>query len=178
MRVDVQTRHRAGAFACPDPGFEAGSHRAGAAGAGVLAAPAVSTLTSALCPQCTCGGVLRGSGNQRVGAIVNTIGYYVVGLPIGISLMFATGLGVVGKPRGWEFHGRSRRLCTRRGSGALELPRSFWAPRKTEPVGERQGGGLRGGCTCPRATPAPGLSPGHRDPHHLSHPVLWQVGRG
>uniref|UniRef100_A0A8D1NCZ9 Multidrug and toxin extrusion protein n=1 Tax=Sus scrofa TaxID=9823 RepID=A0A8D1NCZ9_PIG len=55
---------------------------------------AVSHLFEGLA--CTCGGVLRGSGNQRVGAIVNTIGYYVVGLPIGISLMFATGLGVVG----------------------------------------------------------------------------------
>uniref|UniRef100_A0A2K6BWG1 Multidrug and toxin extrusion protein n=1 Tax=Macaca nemestrina TaxID=9545 RepID=A0A2K6BWG1_MACNE len=42
------------------------------------------------------GGVLRGSGNQKVGAIVNTVGYYVVGLPIGITLMFATKLGVMG----------------------------------------------------------------------------------
>ncbi|XP_006877495.1 PREDICTED: multidrug and toxin extrusion protein 1 [Chrysochloris asiatica] len=45
---------------------------------------------------CTCGGILRGSGNQKVGAIVNAIGYYVVGLPIGISLMFAANLGVIG----------------------------------------------------------------------------------
>uniref|UniRef100_H0XCY6 Multidrug and toxin extrusion protein n=2 Tax=Otolemur garnettii TaxID=30611 RepID=H0XCY6_OTOGA len=45
---------------------------------------------------CTCGGILRGSGNQKVGAIVNAIGYYVVGLPIGIALMFATKLGVIG----------------------------------------------------------------------------------
>nr|XP_003807323.2 multidrug and toxin extrusion protein 1 isoform X1 [Pan paniscus] len=55
---------------------------------------AVSHLFEALA--CTSGGVLRGSGNQKVGAIVNTIGYYVVGLPIGIVLMFATTLGVMG----------------------------------------------------------------------------------
>ncbi|XP_001144887.2 multidrug and toxin extrusion protein 1 isoform X4 [Pan troglodytes] len=55
---------------------------------------AVSHLFEALA--CTSGGVLRGSGNQKVGAIVNTIGYYVVGLPIGIVLMFSTTLGVMG----------------------------------------------------------------------------------
>uniref|UniRef100_A0A8C9DTY3 Multidrug and toxin extrusion protein n=1 Tax=Prolemur simus TaxID=1328070 RepID=A0A8C9DTY3_PROSS len=55
---------------------------------------AVSHLFEALA--CTCGGILRGSGNQKIGAIVNAIGYYVVGLPIGIALMFATKLGVVG----------------------------------------------------------------------------------
>ena len=51
--------------------------------------------TGALLP---CGGVLRGTGNQKVGAIVNAIGYYVIGLPIGITLMFAAKLGVIGKP--------------------------------------------------------------------------------
>lgn len=55
---------------------------------------AVSHLFEALA--CTCGGVLRGTGNQKVGAIVNAIGYYVIGLPIGISLMFVAKLGVIG----------------------------------------------------------------------------------
>ncbi|XP_011810415.1 PREDICTED: multidrug and toxin extrusion protein 1 [Colobus angolensis palliatus] len=55
---------------------------------------AVSHLFEALA--CTSSGVLRGSGNQKVGAIVNTVGYYMVGLPIGITLMFATKLGVMG----------------------------------------------------------------------------------
>ncbi|XP_021574484.1 multidrug and toxin extrusion protein 1-like [Carlito syrichta] len=55
---------------------------------------AVSYLFEALA--CTCGGILRGSGNQKIGAIVNAIGYYMVGLPIGIALMFATKLGVMG----------------------------------------------------------------------------------
>uniref|UniRef100_A0A2K6BWH3 Solute carrier family 47 member 1 n=1 Tax=Macaca nemestrina TaxID=9545 RepID=A0A2K6BWH3_MACNE len=54
------------------------------------------------------GGVLRGSGNQKVGAIVNTVGYYVVGLPIGITLMFATKLGVMGSG--------TRQFESRRGS--------------------------------------------------------------
>lgn len=49
------------------------------------------------CPQCTSGGILRGTGNQKVGAIVNAVGYYVIGLPIGIALMFAAKLGVIGK---------------------------------------------------------------------------------
>uniref|UniRef100_A0A8C9AJ36 Solute carrier family 47 member 1 n=1 Tax=Prolemur simus TaxID=1328070 RepID=A0A8C9AJ36_PROSS len=61
---------------------------------------AVSHLFEALA--CTCGGILRGSGNQKIGAIVNAIGYYVVGLPIGIALMFATKLGVVGGPEDHE----------------------------------------------------------------------------
>ncbi|XP_016045099.2 multidrug and toxin extrusion protein 1-like isoform X2 [Erinaceus europaeus] len=55
---------------------------------------AVSHLFEGLA--CTSGGILRGSGNQKVGAIVNAIGYYVIGLPIGITLMFAAGLGVIG----------------------------------------------------------------------------------
>uniref|UniRef100_A0A8C5LQ61 Uncharacterized protein n=1 Tax=Leptobrachium leishanense TaxID=445787 RepID=A0A8C5LQ61_9ANUR len=41
-------------------------------------------------------GVMRGTGKQMIGAIVNTVGFYIVGLPIGISLMFAAKLGVIG----------------------------------------------------------------------------------
>uniref|UniRef100_A0A663MCV2 Multidrug and toxin extrusion protein n=1 Tax=Athene cunicularia TaxID=194338 RepID=A0A663MCV2_ATHCN len=44
----------------------------------------------------TCGGVLRGTGKQKLGAIANAIGYYAIGLPIGISLMFAAKMGVLG----------------------------------------------------------------------------------
>ncbi|KAK1331723.1 hypothetical protein QTO34_009697 [Cnephaeus nilssonii] len=55
---------------------------------------AVSHLFEGLA--CTGGGILRGSGNQKVGAVLNAVGYYVIGLPVGISLMFATSLGVVG----------------------------------------------------------------------------------
>ncbi|XP_072326330.1 multidrug and toxin extrusion protein 1-like isoform X2 [Scyliorhinus torazame] len=42
------------------------------------------------------GGVLRGVGKQKLGAIGNLIGFYVIGLPIGISLMFKTKLGIIG----------------------------------------------------------------------------------
>ncbi|XP_003262606.1 multidrug and toxin extrusion protein 1 isoform X2 [Nomascus leucogenys] len=83
---------------------------------------AVSHLFEALA--CTSGGILRGSGNQKVGAIVNTIGYYVVGLPIGIALMFATKLGVMGsgtrqfeskRASEWEF-------CSPSGSASPRVP--------------------------------------------------------
>ncbi|GCB82502.1 hypothetical protein scyTo_0021628, partial [Scyliorhinus torazame] len=43
-----------------------------------------------------CGGVLRGAGKQKLGAIGNLVGYYLIGFPIGISLMFAAKLGVFG----------------------------------------------------------------------------------
>ncbi|XP_077152253.1 multidrug and toxin extrusion protein 2-like isoform X3 [Ranitomeya variabilis] len=42
------------------------------------------------------GGVLRGLGKQSIGAITNAIGYYAIGLPVGISLMFRVKLGIVG----------------------------------------------------------------------------------
>ncbi|XP_038669043.1 multidrug and toxin extrusion protein 1-like [Scyliorhinus canicula] len=45
---------------------------------------------------CVCGGVLRGAGKQKLGAIGNLVGYYLIGFPIGISLMFAAKLGVLG----------------------------------------------------------------------------------
>uniref|UniRef100_A0A8C5Z4M4 Multidrug and toxin extrusion protein n=1 Tax=Marmota marmota marmota TaxID=9994 RepID=A0A8C5Z4M4_MARMA len=44
----------------------------------------------------TCGGVLRGIGKQKIGAILNAIGYYIFGFPIGVSLMFAAKLGIIG----------------------------------------------------------------------------------
>ncbi|XP_056212770.1 multidrug and toxin extrusion protein 2-like isoform X2 [Falco biarmicus] len=44
----------------------------------------------------TCGGVLRGTGKQKMGAIANAISYYAIGLPVGISLMFAAKMGVLG----------------------------------------------------------------------------------
>uniref|UniRef100_A0A803V6U7 Multidrug and toxin extrusion protein n=1 Tax=Ficedula albicollis TaxID=59894 RepID=A0A803V6U7_FICAL len=44
----------------------------------------------------TCGGVLRGTGRQKLGAIANAVGYYTIGFPVGISLMFAAKMGVLG----------------------------------------------------------------------------------
>ncbi|KAL3995894.1 thyrotropin subunit beta [Sarotherodon galilaeus] len=42
------------------------------------------------------GGVVRGVGKQSVGALCNLVGFYFIGLPIGVSLMFAAKMGVVG----------------------------------------------------------------------------------
>ncbi|XP_030600531.1 multidrug and toxin extrusion protein 1-like isoform X1 [Archocentrus centrarchus] len=42
------------------------------------------------------GGIIRGAGKQKVGAICNILGYYGVGFPIGVSLMFAAKLGIKG----------------------------------------------------------------------------------
>ncbi|XP_058490982.1 multidrug and toxin extrusion protein 1 [Solea solea] len=41
-------------------------------------------------------GVIRGSGKQRVGAICNIVGYYGIGFPIGVPLMFTAKLGIKG----------------------------------------------------------------------------------
>ncbi|KAM8879768.1 multidrug and toxin extrusion protein 1-like isoform 2-T2 [Spinachia spinachia] len=42
------------------------------------------------------GGVLRGAGKQLIGALCNLVGYYFIGFPIGVSLMFAANMGIVG----------------------------------------------------------------------------------
>lgn len=40
--------------------------------------------------------MLRGSGQQVMGAVTNFIGFYIFSLPIGISLAFKTNLRVTG----------------------------------------------------------------------------------
>lgn len=45
---------------------------------------------------CVCGGVLRGAGKQKLGAIVNLVGFYLIAFPVGISLMFAGKFGIFG----------------------------------------------------------------------------------
>ncbi|XP_026159421.1 multidrug and toxin extrusion protein 1-like isoform X2 [Mastacembelus armatus] len=42
------------------------------------------------------GGVLRGAGKQLIGAMCNLVGYYFIGVPIGVSLMFVTNMGIIG----------------------------------------------------------------------------------
>ncbi|XP_068122163.1 multidrug and toxin extrusion protein 2-like [Hyperolius riggenbachi] len=44
----------------------------------------------------TCAGILQGTGKQKVGAATSVIGYYFLGLPTGISLMFSAKLGIIG----------------------------------------------------------------------------------
>ncbi|KAK1157538.1 hypothetical protein AOXY_G25244 [Acipenser oxyrinchus oxyrinchus] len=45
---------------------------------------------------CVSGGIVRGVGKQKFGAICNLVGFYVVGLPVGVSFMFAMHMGIVG----------------------------------------------------------------------------------
>jgi len=40
--------------------------------------------------------IIRGTGRQTVGAVILLISYYIVALPVGISLMFATSLQLTG----------------------------------------------------------------------------------
>ncbi|XP_068122161.1 multidrug and toxin extrusion protein 2-like [Hyperolius riggenbachi] len=44
----------------------------------------------------TCGGIMRGTGRVKIGATANVLGYYCIGLPVGITLMFVVKLGVKG----------------------------------------------------------------------------------
>ncbi|KAL5022186.1 hypothetical protein ScPMuIL_001341 [Solemya velum] len=41
-------------------------------------------------------GVIRGTGNQRFGALVNLVAYYMLALPVAVPLMFKTSIGVAG----------------------------------------------------------------------------------
>ncbi|NWY65205.1 S47A1 protein, partial [Erithacus rubecula] len=43
-----------------------------------------------------CGGVLRGIGKQKFGAILNGVSYYGVGLPLAAVLLFVAKIGVIG----------------------------------------------------------------------------------
>jgi MATE family multidrug resistance protein len=44
----------------------------------------------------TCGGVLRGSGLQNIGAMLNFSAYYVIGLPLSMFFCFYLKMGVFG----------------------------------------------------------------------------------
>ncbi|XP_069459710.1 multidrug and toxin extrusion protein 2 isoform X10 [Ovis canadensis] len=51
-------------------------------------------LFDALC--CLYAGVLRGTGRQAFGAVVNAVMYYAIGLPLGVVLTFLVGMGIMG----------------------------------------------------------------------------------
>ncbi|KAI7795688.1 hypothetical protein IRJ41_003186 [Triplophysa rosa] len=42
------------------------------------------------------GGIVRGAGKQAIGALCNNVGYYLVGFPIGVYLMFIVNMGIMG----------------------------------------------------------------------------------
>ncbi|XP_037348698.1 multidrug and toxin extrusion protein 2 isoform X2 [Talpa occidentalis] len=54
----------------------------------------VFQLFESLC--CVYGGVLRGTGKQIFGAVVNAVTYYVVALPLGTVLTFVVGMRIIG----------------------------------------------------------------------------------
>ncbi|XP_078082012.1 multidrug and toxin extrusion protein 1-like [Mustelus asterias] len=58
--------------------------------------PLCAVLLWIHCISTTCGGVLRGAGKQKLGAICVLLAYYLIGLPVGISLMFAAKIGAMG----------------------------------------------------------------------------------
>ncbi|XP_055797361.1 multidrug and toxin extrusion protein 1 isoform X4 [Salvelinus fontinalis] len=45
---------------------------------------------------CVCSGILVGAGKQKIAALSNLVSYYCVGLPVGIALMFAAKLRILG----------------------------------------------------------------------------------
>ncbi|KAF7206555.1 multidrug and toxin extrusion protein 1 [Nothobranchius furzeri] len=45
---------------------------------------------------CVCSGILVGSGMQKIAALSNLVSYYIIGLPVGIALMFAAKLRLLG----------------------------------------------------------------------------------
>uniref|UniRef100_A0A667XGH7 Multidrug and toxin extrusion protein n=1 Tax=Myripristis murdjan TaxID=586833 RepID=A0A667XGH7_9TELE len=51
---------------------------------------------SCVCIQCVCSGILVGAGKQKIAAISNLVSYYCIGLPVGIALMFAAKLRILG----------------------------------------------------------------------------------
>lgn len=46
--------------------------------------------------QCVCSGILVGSGMQKIAALSNLVSYYCIGLPVGVALMFAAKLRILG----------------------------------------------------------------------------------
>ncbi|KAJ3074487.1 hypothetical protein HDU98_011170 [Podochytrium sp. JEL0797] len=45
---------------------------------------------------CICGGILRGVGRPEIGAYLNLIGYYILGIPIGVFFCFQLGWDLFG----------------------------------------------------------------------------------
>ncbi|EPQ10160.1 Multidrug and toxin extrusion protein 2 [Myotis brandtii] len=70
----------------------------------------VFQLFEAIC--CVYGGVLRGTGRQAFGALVNAIAYYAIGLPLGIVLAFVVRMRTMGMWGGAEKYAGLRQQGT------------------------------------------------------------------
>ena len=126
-------------------------------------ASASPTPAPSASPQCLYGGVLRGTGRQAFGAVVNAVAYYVVGLPLGAVLTFVVGLGITGT---WSGARRGPRAAIRRphcpvscrplaGHAGLCLPgrRGLRHLHRLDGLEARRGGGE----CCPPDTPGGAL---------------------
>lgn len=63
----------------------------------IMSGPSTEPDSCVWCVQAVTGSILRGVGKQRIGAVCNLVGYYCIGIPIGLSLMFAAKMGIVGE---------------------------------------------------------------------------------
>ena len=76
-----------------------------------------------------------------VGALINLVGHYFIGLPIGVSLMFPAKMGIVGKKGLWRTPRRPP-----------PPPRPFWTRFCPAKMG---GGGKEGVWGAPPPPPPP-----------------------
>ncbi|KAF4012420.1 hypothetical protein G4228_003243 [Cervus hanglu yarkandensis] len=76
--------------------YEIGSFLVGLLSVRDLSAQAVIYEVATVIYMCLYAGVLRGTGRQAFGAVVNAVMYYAIGLPLGVVLTFLVGMGVMG----------------------------------------------------------------------------------
>ncbi|XP_010841226.1 PREDICTED: multidrug and toxin extrusion protein 2 isoform X3 [Bison bison bison] len=76
--------------------YEIGSFLVGLLSVLDLSAQAVIYEVATVIYMCLYAGVLRGTGRQAFGAVVNAVMYYAIGLPLGVVLTFLVGMGIMG----------------------------------------------------------------------------------
>lgn len=58
--------------------------------------PLVAAFQFVDCLGAVSGGILRGCGRQKLGAVLNFSAYYILGLPLSVTFTFKFGMGLVG----------------------------------------------------------------------------------
>ncbi|XP_010555652.1 PREDICTED: protein DETOXIFICATION 50-like [Tarenaya hassleriana] len=61
-----------------------------------IALPIIGLCELGNCPQTTGCGVLRGTARPKVGANVNLVAFYAVGIPVAVAMSFGLGFGFIG----------------------------------------------------------------------------------